>query len=80
MLNFRIEKKNNRDEKVLIWRIIKELCAYNKSRSIDMSSLKARILANGYSEQALEDTIKEYEFLEVLMRAGNEIRVIQEDV
>lgn len=59
-----------------IYEMIKDLCKYNTELSIDVHALRKRVELRGYSSVELEETIENYIKLNLIMRDGNNIVLI----
>lgn len=62
------DRKELIDDASSIYSIIKDICHYKEDKTVNIDVIEKRILARGFSLQALEDTLKHYENLDVLMR------------
>jgi hypothetical protein len=60
-----------------IYELLKELCKYSDGMSIDEDILKKRVLARGYSEEDLNDTVQNYLNLNLIMKEGRMITLIE---
>jgi hypothetical protein len=66
------------DDLSAIFSMIKDLCNYKEDGIIELDVLKKRVMARGFTVDALESTINHYERLDVLMRnSSNTIRIIK---
>lgn len=74
-----MNRKNEvvKDNISAIFEIIKNLCNYRTDKSVEIATLKKRVLARGHPEDTLEITLNHYENLDVLMYDGDKIRLIE---
>jgi len=49
------------DDTSSIYQICKDLCLYSKDRSAEYDSILKRVLARGFTEDALVTTLKHYD-------------------
>ena len=61
-----------------IFEIMKDQCKYSENRSVEIDILRKRVLARGYTETELEDTLKDYLKNNVIMQYGSSITLLQE--
>lgn len=59
-----------------IFDIIKDLCKYTTELSVDLDTLRRRILARGYTEDQLGDTLRSYLSLNLIMQEENMVTLI----
>ena len=71
------EKKPMHDYTSQIFEVMKEMCKYSDGLSVDYQVLKKRILAKGFTEEELGDTIQNYLRMNVIMREDNVITLIE---
>jgi hypothetical protein len=62
------ERRPMHDYTSQIFDVLKEMCKYADGMSVDYNILKKRILAKGYTEEELNDTIDNYLRMNVIMR------------
>lgn len=61
------KKDKTVDDLSSIYQIIKDLCEYSKDKSVEFESILKRVLARGFTEDALTTTLKHYDQLNILM-------------
>lgn len=61
-----------------IYEVLKEMCRYSQGLSVDYSVLKKRIMAKGFTEEELADTIQNYLRMNVIMREDSVITLIEQ--
>ena len=61
-----------------IYEVLKEMCRYSQGLSVDYSVLKKRIMAKGFTEEELADTIQNYLRMNVIMREDRVITLIEQ--
>jgi len=59
-----------------IYEVLKEMCRYADGMSVDYNVLKKRILAKGFTEEELVDTIDNYLRMNVIMREDTMLTLI----
>ncbi len=65
-------RKPKGDVKSQIYEIIKTICSYSNGNKAPEELIERRVLAKGYLKDRLEETIKDYEAINVLLRdSGN---------
>ena len=71
------ERKPMHDYTSDIFTMLREMCKYSEGMSVDYLVLKKRVVARGYTESELGDTIQNYLRMNVLMREDNIITLIE---
>ena len=59
-----------------IFEVLKEMCKYADGMSVDYNVLKKRIVAKGYTEEELNQTIENYLRMNVIMREDSMLTLI----
>ena len=59
-----------------IYEVLKEMCRYADGMSVDYNVLKKLILAKGFTEEELVDTIDNYLRMNVIMREDTMLTLI----
>lgn len=72
------ERKPMHDYTSQIYEVLKEMCRYSQGLSVDYSVLKKRIMAKGFTEEELADTIQNYLRMNVIMREDSVITLIEQ--
>lgn len=70
------ERKPMHDFTSQIYEVLKEMCRYADGMSVDYNVLKKRILAKGFTEEELVDTIDNYLRMNVIMREDTMLTLI----
>lgn len=59
-----------------IFEMIRDLCKYTSELSVDLDTLKKRVITRGYTEDQLNETISNYISLNLLMNEGKTVTLI----
>jgi ribosomal protein L25 (general stress protein Ctc) len=84
MKNVAIEeaaKKDLIDDASAIFKMIKDLCLYREIREVGVDMLQKRVLAKGFTLDALQNTIVHYEMMDVLLwdKVKNTVQLVGQD-
>jgi ribosomal protein L25 (general stress protein Ctc) len=84
MKNVAIEeaaKKDLIDDASAIFKMIKDLCLYCEIREVGVDMLQKRVLAKGFTLDALQNTIVHYEMMDVLLwdKVKNTVQLVGQD-
>ena len=72
------ERRPIHNEVSIIFDILKEHCKYKSDLSVDYNLLRKKIMSKGFSEDKLEETINSYLNMNVLMRDGDRITLVEQ--
>lgn len=71
------ERKPMHDYQSRIFEIYKEMSKYYDGLTVDYYLLKKRILQKGFTDEELDETLRSYINMNVIMREGNMITLIE---
>jgi len=57
--------------------ILRELCKYSDGMSVDEDILRKRVFSRGFTEQELNETIAQYLNLNLIMKQGKTITIVE---
>jgi len=60
-----------------IYENLKELCKYSDGMSVDDDILRKRIMSRGFTEEEMNDTLQKYLDLNLIMKEGKTITLIE---
>lgn len=71
------ERRPMHDYVSQIFEMLKEMCKYADGLSVDYTVLKKRIVAKGFTEDQLNDTIENYLRMNIIMREDSLLTLIE---
>jgi hypothetical protein len=71
------ERRPMHDYASQIFEVLREMCKYADGMSVDYGVLRKRILAKGFTEEELNDTLENYLRMNVIMREDTMLTLIE---